>query len=188
MERKWSTNFTAMSSNVGILGRDLDGDLQHVLAEERHPRRAVRLLEVAAGRQRRRAVEDADVVEAEEAALEHVLAEPILAVHPPGEVREQLAERSLQEVDVAVAVQRLLAAVEEDRRPGVHRRIDVGEVPLVRRHLAARVQVHLAEHQLELRLREVDVDGATAPWRGTPDPTPRTRGTPTCPAWRSRRR
>ena len=46
--------------------------LEHVLAEERHPGRAVRLLEVAAGRQRGAAVEHADVVEAEEPALEHV--------------------------------------------------------------------------------------------------------------------
>jgi hypothetical protein len=32
--------------------RQLDGDLGHVLAEERHPRRAIRLIEVPAGRQR----------------------------------------------------------------------------------------------------------------------------------------
>ena len=41
-------------------------------AVHRHPARAVRLLEVPAGRQRRAAIEDADVVEAEEAALEDV--------------------------------------------------------------------------------------------------------------------
>ena len=50
--------------------------------------------------QRRAAVEHADVVEAEEAALEHVLAVAILAVHPPGEVQQQLVERALQELEV----------------------------------------------------------------------------------------
>src|SRR5690349_9125263 len=44
----------------GELGCDLD----HVLAEERHPRRAIGLLEMAARRQRRAAIEHADVVEA----------------------------------------------------------------------------------------------------------------------------
>ena len=171
-----------------ILGRDLDGDLQHVLAEQRHPRGAVRLFEVAAGGQRRRAVEDADVVEAEKAALEHVLAEPILAIDPPGEVREELAERPLQEVDVAAAVQRLLDAVQEDRRPGVHRRIDVGEVPLVRRHLPVRDGGTSRAASARADPWRSRCRRSRAPPRGTPDPTPRTRGIPTCPASRSRRR
>ena len=42
--------------------------------------------------QRRRAVDRADVVEAEEAALEHVVALGVLAVDPPGEVEQQLVE------------------------------------------------------------------------------------------------
>ena len=73
----------------GVVGGELDRELQHVLAEQGHPGRAVRLLEVAAGGQRGAAVEDADVVEAEEAALEHVLAEAVLAVDPPGEVQQR---------------------------------------------------------------------------------------------------
>ena len=86
-----------------VVGGELDRELQHVLAEEGHPRRAVRLLEVAAGGQRGAAVEDADVVEAEEAALEHVLAEAVLAVDPPGEVQHELVEGRLEEVDVRLA-------------------------------------------------------------------------------------
>ena len=121
--------------------RQLDGDLEHVLAEERHPGRAVGLLEVAAGRQRRAAVEDADVVEAEEPALEHVVAVPVLAVHPPGEVEEQLVERLLEPLDVAAALLQLVEAVGEDGGPGVHRRVDVAEVPFVGGQLAVGVQV-----------------------------------------------
>ena len=82
-------NLSAMSLVGGIVPRQLDRDLQHPLAVERHPRRAVGLLERAAARQRRRAVEDADVVEAEEAALEQVAAVGVLAVDPPGEVGQQ---------------------------------------------------------------------------------------------------
>ena len=151
-----------MSSYSGSCWAQLDGDAEHALGEERHPRRAVGLLEVAAGRQRRAAVEDADVVEAEEAALEHVAPGRVLAVDPPREVDEQLLEGALQPGDVALAALFELGLVDEQRRPGVHRRVDVAEVPLVRRQLAARVQVQLAQHQLELRLGEVDVDHARA--------------------------
>ena len=44
--------------------RQLDADFEHVLTEQRHPGRPVGLFEIAPGRQRRAAVEDADVVEA----------------------------------------------------------------------------------------------------------------------------
>ena len=90
------------------MGRELDRKLQQVLAEESHPRRAVRLLEVAAGGKRSAAIEDADVVQAEEAALEHVLAEAVLAVDPPREVQHELVENQLQEVDVPLTTPALL--------------------------------------------------------------------------------
>src|SRR5436189_233520 len=70
---------------------------------ERHPRGAVRRFETAAGRQWRAAIEDADVIEPEEPALEHVLAESILAVDPPGEVQHELVERRAEEILVDLA-------------------------------------------------------------------------------------
>ena len=91
--------------DVGRLGqRQLYGDLEHVLAEERHPGGAVGLLQVPAGRQRRAAVEDADVVQPQEAALEDVVAGAVLAVHPPGEVEQELVEGALEPVEVALAL------------------------------------------------------------------------------------
>ena len=139
----------------------MDGELHrefhHVLAEEGHPRRAVSLLEVAAGGQRGAAVEDADVVEAEEASLEDVLAEPVLAVHPPGEIEQKFVERRLEEIQVHFAAQGLLGAVQEERRKGVDRGVHIAEVPLVGGHLAAGVQVEPAEHQFHLLLGEVGV-------------------------------
>ena len=82
----------------------LDRNAQHLLAEEHHPCRAVRLVEIAAGGQRRGAIEHADVVEPEESALEDVGAGAILAVDPPGEIDQQLGERVLEEFDVAAAI------------------------------------------------------------------------------------
>ena len=121
----------------------------------------------------------------EEAALEDVAAVGVLAVDPPGEVEQQLVEDALEE-RAGRRVAALLAVDLEDApgRPGVHRRVDVAEGPLVGRQLAVRVHVPLARQQ-----------HAAAPWRtrgrpapagcsGRPGPRPRTRGTPTCRASR----
>ena len=141
-----------------VVDGELYGEFHHVLAEEGHPGGAVRLLQVAAGGERGAAVEDADVVEAEEAPLEDVLAEAVLAVHPPGEVQQELIERPLEEIQVYFAAPGLLGAMEKQGRPGVHRGVDVAEVPLVGGHLAAGVQVDSAKHQFHLLLGEVGVD------------------------------
>ena len=84
--------------------------------EQRHPGGAVRLLEMSARRQRSAAVEDADVVEPEEAALEDVVAGAVLAVDPPGEVEQQLLEGALEPVEVGLSP-RLEHAVGEHARP-----------------------------------------------------------------------
>ena len=85
---------------AGVVGRELDRDLQHVLAVHRHPCGAVGLLEVAARGQFGAAVEDADVVEAEEASLEHALSQAVLAIHPPREVDDELIEGALEELEI----------------------------------------------------------------------------------------
>ena len=144
--------------DVVLVGhRQLDGDLQHVVGEQGHPGGPVCLLQVAAGGQGRTAVEQADVVEAQEPSLEDVAPGPVLAVHPPGEVQEELLEGALQPPEVALAFLRLLQTVGEDRGPGMHRRIDVAEIPLVGGNLAVRVHVVFAEHEAELLLAEVEV-------------------------------
>ena len=158
IHRKCSTELERHVRVVRIGHRQLDGDLEHVLAEEGHPGGAVGLLQVAAGRQRRAAVEHADVVQAQEAALEDVPPGAVLAIDPPGEVEQQLLEAALEPLRVALARLRLFQAVGEDGGPGMHRRIDVAEVPLVGRDLAVGVHVALAQHQLELLLAEVRVD------------------------------
>jgi hypothetical protein len=100
----------------------LQCDAQHRGAVERHPRRAIGLGELAAGGQRLAAVEDADVVQAEEAAGEEVLPLHVLAVHPPGEVEEELGKGALEEVGVPAAAGAGLL-VDPPGCPGVHRRV-----------------------------------------------------------------
>lgn len=70
-----------------IVGSEFDGEFRHVLAKQSHPSRAVRLLQVAAGGERRTAIEDANVVEAEKAPFKDVLAEAVLAIGPPSEIQ-----------------------------------------------------------------------------------------------------
>ena len=87
---------------VVVLGEH-QGDLQQVQAVHGHPDGAVGLLEAAVDGQGGRAVDGADVVQAQEAALEDVVAGGVLAVDPPGEVQEQLVEDALEEVRSRVA-------------------------------------------------------------------------------------
>ena len=58
-----------------------------------------------------------------------------------------LAHRQHQLGRILTLEERLLGAVEEERGPGVDRRIDVAEIPLVRGYLAAGMEVHPVEHQ-----------------------------------------
>jgi len=102
-----------------VLPGQLERDREHVQAVHAHPGGAVRLLDAVAGRQRCRTVEDADVVEPEEATLEDVLPLGVLPVHPPGEVEQQLVEDLLEELAIALAAQPALDSIDAQRRPGV---------------------------------------------------------------------
>src|SRR5439155_4267921 len=137
---------------------ELHGDLEKVQAVQAHPARAVRLLDEAAGRQLRAAIEDADVVEAEESALEDVVADDVLAVHPPGEVEQQLVKDLFEEHVVGALAVALLDLVDPPGGPGVYRRIDVAERPFVRRDLTVGMHVPLAQQELELALGEITID------------------------------
>ncbi len=88
-----------LDRHLGIIRvgfRQFHGDFEHVLAKQGHPGGAVGLLQVAAGRQRGAAIEDADIVEAQEAAFKDVPPRAIFAVDPPGEIEEQLLEAALE--------------------------------------------------------------------------------------------
>src|SRR6266568_7136605 len=65
---------------------------KHREAIKSHPRSAVRLLEESASWQRLRTIEYADVIEPEETAGEKIVAFGVLAIHPPGEIEQQLLE------------------------------------------------------------------------------------------------
>ena len=177
-----------------VLGQR-QGQLEHALAEERHPGGAVGLLQGASARELSAAIEDPDVVQAEESAMEQVLPAGVLPVDPPGEVHQQHVERLGQERPLAAfcpgsaggssGVELLKPEpVDERQRGGVHRGVHVAEVPLVGRDLTRRVQVRAGEHQRELLPARTQGRPSPAAPCGTRGPTPRTRGTPTCPASR----
>ncbi|CRM74222.1 hypothetical protein [Pseudomonas sp. 58 R 12] len=74
----------------------LQADAHQVQGIGRDPRRAVGLIQLVTRRQRGRAVEQGDIVQAQETALEQVAALGILAVHPPGKIQQQLMENPLK--------------------------------------------------------------------------------------------
>ena len=111
-----------------------------------------------AGGKRLAAVEDADIVETEKAALKNVSALGILAVHPPGEIQQQFLKNPLEKFAVALAAALFFHFVNAPCRPGMHRRVDVAERPFVRRQLTVGMHVPLTRHQQQLLLGEVGID------------------------------
>src|SRR5208282_6773341 len=102
-----------------VVGEEFNCQLRHVLAEQCHPCRTVRLLQGASGGQRCAPIENPDVVEAEETTFENILPKPVLAIHPPGEVQQKLFESPLEESGIGFATQSLLSAMEKQSRPSV---------------------------------------------------------------------
>src|SRR5215469_4930018 len=142
-----------------VVLRELQRDAHQVERVHRHPARAISLVDVSAGRQLTAAVEYADVVEPQKAALEDVAPLGILAVYPPGEIEHELVEHTLEEHEIALITALLAVDLEHSpRSPRVHRRVDIAEGPLVSRDLAVWVHVPLARQQHELRLGELGIE------------------------------
>ena len=164
-----------------VLPGQHESDPHQVQRVHRHPRRAIGLVERAAGRQRLAAVKQRDVVQAQEATLEDVAVIRVLAVHPPGEVEHQLVKNTLQKLAVAGARQLTFKAKDAQRRPGMDRRVHVAERPLVGRQLPVGMHVPFARHDQQLRLGKLQVDGGEGDGvegkvpRGKPRVLPRIR-------------
>src|SRR5262249_51662489 len=123
-------------------------------------------------------VDRADVVKAEEAALEQVVALSVLPVDPPVEVDHQLVEDPADDVDVAAAVDREHLG----RRPRLHRRGDIApDPPPSPQGPPPGFGTTPGTARSAGTWRTPD-RRAPAPHSGTPDPTRRTTDTPTCPA------
>src|SRR5690242_21272322 len=137
---------------------ELQSDGQHVEAIHAHPTGAVRLLEMSARGKRGGTVENSDIVEPEETALEDVRAVGVLAIHPPGEVQKQLMKDFFEESAVGDATNAALDFVNTPRGPGMHGRIYVAESPFIRRQLPVGVHVPFAEQENELLFGEVGID------------------------------
>src|SRR5262249_442337 len=112
--------------------------LQHVLAIESHPSGTVSLVEVPAGGKLSTAIEHANIIEPEKSAGEDVLALRVFSVDPPIEIQHQALKGTLQEAQVR-SPEFFFNVGEEQRRPRVHGRVYVAEIPLVGRDLPVRV-------------------------------------------------
>src|SRR5215471_19701917 len=124
-----------------ILAGELEGNAEHIQAVHGHPAGAVGLLDVSTRRQWRTAIENADVVQTEKAALKDVASFGVLAVYPPGEVQHQLVKHARQEFPISSPTPFFVYFVDPPCGPGEHRRIDVVESPFVRRDLPVGVHV-----------------------------------------------
>src|SRR5215467_8279149 len=130
---------------------------KHREAVETHPGGAVRLLQKSSGRQRLRSVEHTNVIEAEEATREKIVAFGVLAIHPPGKVEQQLLEHAFEKRSVPLAT-RSRHLVYAPRRPRVHGRIHVTKRKLISGNLPVWMHVPFAQKQKQLVLRKMWID------------------------------
>src|SRR5882724_10111916 len=142
----------------GILPGELERHPHEVEAKHSHPARAIALFKMTAAGQGRAPIEDADIIEAKEAALENIFSFGVLPVHPPGERDEQFVKNRFQKSAVAFASLFLFNFVNAPGRPTDHRRIDVAEIPFVSRDLTVGMLVPFAQNDIELTLGEERVD------------------------------
>src|SRR5438128_12331464 len=75
---------------------------KHREAIESHPGGSVRLLEASPSWQRLRTIENADVIETEETAGEKSVACGVFAVHPPGQIEQQLRECAFKQSSITL--------------------------------------------------------------------------------------
>ena len=130
---------------------------EHRPTIKRHPRRPVGLLQRSAGRQRLRAVKHPDVVQPQKTAAEDMPPAGIFAVHPPGEIEQEFLKHPPQPYPIpGASFGRHF--IHPPTRPRMHRRIHVGEIPLIRRHLPVRVHIPLAQQQIQLSFRKGRID------------------------------
>src|SRR5450631_2678036 len=152
-----------------VVTGELERHRKHVHAVERHPGGAVRLLQRGAVRQRLGAIEHADIVESEKPSGKDVVAVAVLAIYPPGKVKQEFLKGALEKSAIRLRI-RLRQTIHAPHRPRVHRRVHVGKGKLVRRQLAVSVHVPLTqeEHELTLGKTRIDLAETYAVERGVP--------------------
>src|SRR5450432_2903889 len=109
-------------------------------------------------RQLMTAVEHRDVVEAEEASLKNIVPFAVYLVHPPGEIDQQLMKALFQKLAIGLARSNTVHVVDAPDGPGMNRRIQIRELPLIGGNLAVRMLKLFKEQQPQLLFRELWID------------------------------
>src|SRR5262249_46278192 len=108
-----------------IVTRQFKRNSEHIETVHAHPTRAVRLLDVAPGRQRCGAIKDANIVQTQDAAFEDMVALGVFTVDPPVKIEQQLVEDAFKKGAVELPPHTFLDLVHAPRGPGVYRRVDI---------------------------------------------------------------
>jgi len=152
----------------------------HIQAEEGHPSGSIGLAKDTTSRQRLRAIESANVVQAKEAPLEDIVSALVLTIDPPSmreflvstgvqlsqgpnsscvrEVQKQFLENTLQELQVLLSEKLPLEFENPEGGPCMNRGIYVAKVPLVSGDLTIGLHIPLAREEIELFLRKGRID------------------------------
>src|SRR5438132_2674956 len=104
------------------------------------------------------AVEHRDVVKPEKATLENVVAFAVYLVDPPREIDQQFVKTLFEKLAVSFARANSIHVVNTPNGPGMNRRIQIGELPLVSGNLAVRMLKLFKQQEPQLLLRELRID------------------------------
>src|SRR6516162_8925868 len=133
-------------------------DAHEIQAVHRHPTGSVGLVNEPAGWKGSASVKNPDVIKAQEPTLENVAPGRVFAIHPPGEIHQQLVKDELEKskvahiIGTASAAQLAIDLKDSPGRPSVDRRVYVAEGPFVGGQLTIRMHVPCLRDQAELAL------------------------------------
>src|SRR5258708_28796081 len=126
--------------------RQLKSNRQHRGAIKSHPCWTASLVQGHSIGHFNRAIKYTNVVQREEAATEEVVTFPIVAIDPPGEIKQQFLESALQKIDVFYStVPPCVDQINVHHCPGMHRWVYVSKRELVGRHLAVWMHIPFAQ-------------------------------------------
>ncbi len=131
--------------------RQLQSDMHHIQAIHSHPCRTICLIEVASSRKWFASIKYTDIVQAEETALEDIVAIFIFLVDPPGKIEHQFEKDAFEEEHITFITPFVSVYLKDTQGcPGMYRWIDITKVPLIRRQFPIRIHIPVMRQLYQL--------------------------------------
>ena len=129
-----------------------------VKAKHAHVPARIRLFKNRAIRHFHAAIDNGNVVHAQESAFKNIVALAVNLVDPPSKVDDKFVETSFEKITVCFPSLGSLHVINTPNRPSMNRRIKIREFPFIGRYLAIRVLELLKQQEVKLFLGEFRIN------------------------------